>query len=83
MGVERRTPSRSRAAVGLEGVVRICSRPSSDAVMTAWLWKPTRGAEQRAIGHGVAVRQRFLALTVALDFETAKHDHHRRRTEPA
>ena len=46
----------------LEGVERICSRSSSDAVMTAWLRKPTRGAEQRAIGHGVAVRQRFSAF---------------------
>ena len=44
--------------------------------------KPTRGAEQRAIGHGVAVRQRFSALPVCADFETAKHDHHWRRPEP-
>jgi hypothetical protein len=43
----------------------ILAAGSSDAVMTAWLRKPTRGAEQRAIGHGVAVRQRFSALTGA------------------
>jgi hypothetical protein len=49
----------------LEGVERIYSRWPSDAFMTAWLGKPTRGTEQRAIGHGVAVRQRFSALTVA------------------
>ena len=30
--------------------------------MTASLRKPTRGPEQRAIGHGVAVRQRFSAF---------------------
>jgi len=40
----------------------MCSRSSSDAVRTAWLRKPTRGPEQRAIGHGVAVRQRFSAF---------------------
>jgi len=30
--------------------------------MTAWSGKPTSEAEQRAIGHGVAVRQRFSAF---------------------
>ena len=43
----------------------MCSRTPSDAAKTAWLRKPTRGLEQRAIGHGVAVRQRFSALTGA------------------
>jgi len=43
----------------------MCSRSSSDAVRTAWLRKPTRGPEQRAIGHGVAVRQRFSAFAAA------------------
>ena len=61
----------------------MCSRTSADAVMTAWLRKPTRGAEQRAIGHGVAVRQRFSASDSCADFETAKHDHHGRRPESA
>ena len=40
----------------------MCSRTSSDFARTAWLRKPTRGAEQRPIGHGVAVRQRFLGF---------------------
>ena len=43
----------------------MCSHTPSDSVMTAWLRKPTRGAEQRAIGHGVAVRQRFSDLPCA------------------
>ena len=43
----------------------MCSRTPSDAAKTAWLRKPTRGAEQRAIGHGVAVRQRFSDLPCA------------------
>ena len=40
----------------------MCSLTRSDAVMTAWMGKPTRGSEQRPIGHGVAVRQRFSAF---------------------
>ena len=56
---------RERITARLEGVETICSRSSSDAVMTAWSGKPTSEAEQRAIGHAVAVRQRFSALTVA------------------
>jgi hypothetical protein len=43
----------------------MCSRTPSDSARTGWLGKPTRGPEQRAIGHGVAVRQRFSALIVA------------------
>jgi hypothetical protein len=42
-----------------------------------------RGQEQRAIGHGVAVRQRFSAFDRCADFEMATHDHHWRRPEPA
>jgi hypothetical protein len=61
----------------------MCSRTPSDSVMTTWLGKPTRGREQRAIGHGVAVRQRFSAFDSCADFETTKHDHHGRRPEPA
>ena len=53
---------RERITARLEGVETICSRSSSDAVMTAWSGKPTSEAEQRAIGHGVAVRQRFSAF---------------------
>ena len=61
----------------------MCSRTPSASARTAWLRKQTRGAEQRAIGHGVAVRQRFSAFDGCADFETAKHDHHGRRPEPA
>ena len=59
------------------------SRTPSDSVMTAWLRKPTRGPEQRASGHGVAVRRRLLAFDRCADFETAKHHHHWGRPEPA
>ena len=58
---DRSCPHATTVRSLLEGVVRICSRTPSDAAMTAWLGKPTRGAEQRAIGHGVAVRQGFSA----------------------
>ena len=43
----------------------MCSRTRFDSARTAWLGKPTRGREQRAIGHGVAVRQRFSDLPCA------------------
>jgi len=60
----------------------MCSRTPSDSARTAWSGKPTKGREQRAIGHGVAV-QRFSAFDSCADFETTKHDHHGRRPEPA
>jgi hypothetical protein len=40
----------------------MCLGTPSNSVMTDWLLKPTMGPEQRAIGHGVAVRQRFSAF---------------------
>ena len=61
LSAHRARPDTATVRFALEGVGRICSRPVSDAVTPAWLRKPTRGAEQRAIGHGVAVRQRFSA----------------------
>ena len=60
----------------------MCSRTPSGSARTAWLGKPTRGREQRAIGHGVAVRERFSAFDSCADFETTKHDHYGRRPEP-
>ena len=61
----------------------MCSRTRFVSARTARLGKPTRGREQRAIGHGVAVRQGFSALDSCADFETTKHDHYGRRPEPA